>query len=200
MPAYGSDTLRLFVAAYPPPEVVDAWRRTLRGLDLPPHRETPPEQVHLTLHFMGDTDRRQLDNVVESVRRSASGLSAFTLNVDRLISLPDHGPARLIAAAAKPHPTAAELHERLARRLARPGKGRGEFLPHMTLCRFSAQTRARTDLAIEPTDVPVGSVWLMRSVLGVSGAAHAQIAEVRLEPPAPKPAVPPVPGISPDLH
>ena len=180
MPAYGSNIQRLFVAAYPPPESVAAWGTALRSLELPPHRETPPEQVHLTLHFIGDTDKRQLDDVIESVRRSASGLSVFSLDVDRLITLPERGPARLIAAAAKPQPTATELHERLARRLARPGKRRETFLPHLTLCRFDAPAANHLDHVIAREVFRVEEIVLVRSVLGPAGAAHAPVARIPL--------------------
>lgn len=181
MPAFGSNILRLFVAAYPPPESVAAWGKALRSLDLPPHRETPHEQVHLTLHFIGDTDKRQLDEVIESVRRSASGLSVCSLDVDRMITLPERGPARLIAAAAKPHPTASELHERLARRLARPGKRRETFLPHLTLCRFDVPTLNHLDQVIAPVAFRVEEIVLVRSVLGPGGAAHAPVARIPLD-------------------
>ena len=72
MMARKGSSLRLFVGVYPPPEVAAALLASLKALDLPAHRRTPAEQVHLTLQFIGDTAVRDLEDVTESVRRAAS--------------------------------------------------------------------------------------------------------------------------------
>src|SRR5689334_14963030 len=95
--------LRLFVAAYPPSSVVEQ----LLGLvaDVPGLRVTAPEQLHLTLQFIGDTLPRELEDVTESVRRAAAGLGTAAVSVQRLITLPERGRPRLIAAEFSAHPT-----------------------------------------------------------------------------------------------
>ena len=87
--------LRLFVAAYPGKAWSDRAIEGLGLLDLPPHRVTPAEQVHLTLCFLGSVDRARLPGITESVGLAASGLHAFDLDPTRLITLPERGPARL---------------------------------------------------------------------------------------------------------
>src|SRR5690606_38982186 len=82
-------TVRLFVACYPPASVSKDLAHEAAALcarhDLPESRETPTEQIHLTLQFVGDTPVANLDAVRESVRRAASGLPAFELWPLRLI-------------------------------------------------------------------------------------------------------------------
>src|SRR5688572_27304408 len=133
-----SSNLRLFVGIYPPREVAEAMLNAMAELKLPAHRPTLCEQVHLTLQFIGDTPARELDATIESVERGAAGLSAFELSAERLIQLPERGPARLVAAQTDAPPTLVELHRRLAMRLARNVRDRNEerFRPHLTLCRF----------------------------------------------------------------
>lgn len=65
--------MRCFVAALPPPEVVDhldAFLEPRRAAA--PFRWTAPEQVHLTLVFIGDLPEHRLDDFVERLERAAS--------------------------------------------------------------------------------------------------------------------------------
>ncbi|MCK6476404.1 MAG: RNA 2',3'-cyclic phosphodiesterase [Phycisphaerales bacterium] len=169
-------SLRLFVAIYPPPDLAKQLIDALPALDLPDHRPSPVEQVHLTLHFIGDIDARQLEDVRESVRRAAAGLPKFELVPQRLMTLPQHGPVRLVACETDLPPVLAELHQRLVRRLARNPRDHQRFAPHMTLCRFKTPTvRPGVDHALDSENFPpfgIESLRLMRSKLLTSGAQH----------------------------
>ncbi len=175
--------LRLFAAIYPPSHLVEAWHGVLASFDLPEHRLVRPEQVHLTLQFIGDTPAAQLERVIESVERSAAGLEPFRLTPIGLIRLPERGRARLIAVETDRQPTLLELQSRLAQRLARnvrakPGQ---KYLPHITLCRFRSPTRVQEpsiEIGREPFEV--SEIMLMRSTLKASGAEHVEVARVRL--------------------
>ena len=174
---------RIFVAAYPPPPVADALLAAAADLELPRHRTTPPDQVHLTLQFVGDVDSRDLDGVLESVERAAAGVGPCEVAPDRWITLPERGPARLIAAAAPEVPALSELSKRLATRLARnvrKGKSRF-FLPHLTLLRFRPPvTGLRLDVPIEPRPFTIDHIHVMRSILRPEGAEHREVREIGL--------------------
>lgn len=177
--------LRLFVAAYPPAEVVHDMLRVLRRLDLPAYRETNVDQVHLTLAFLGDTPERNLPDVTESVARSASGLSEFTLTPARLLTFPQRGRPRLVALETDTPATLLELVRRLATRLARSPRRRADdrFLPHFTLCRFQHSARAESidrPAAVEP--FLIDRIHLMRSTLRSEGAVHDEVESFALEP------------------
>ncbi len=188
--------VRLFVAVYPPTKVSAEMIGDLGALSLPPHRITPSLQVHLTLQFIGDTELDRLDEVIESVRRSASGLAPFELRPRRLIALPEQGPKRLVAMETDAPATMLELQRRLAQRLARSPRGDpgDRFLPHLTLCRFRAPTpfaQPGRDSRIAP--FTVDRVMLMRSVLLPGGAEHREVARAPLDG-----AGPPTPSTSDD--
>jgi 2'-5' RNA ligase len=173
--------LRLFVAAYPPPEITRQLLDTLAFLEPRNLKVSQPDQVHLTLQFVGDTDPRQLDVVKESVERAASGLTPATVATRTLLSLPERGRARLIAAALDPHPTLLELHRRLAMRLAKNPKERERFLPHMTLGRYpSGGDRLEVPVPGAPT-FEVLEVVLVQSFLRSEGAEHRPIATFSLK-------------------
>lgn len=177
-----STNLRLFVAIYPPPEIQRWLVNRLRKLTLPPHRPSELEQVHMTVQFIGDMLAPKLEATIESVRRSASGLSPFQLQPHTLISLPQQGAARLVAAECEAPPALLELQRRLAVRLADPKRRKREdgFLAHFTLCRFSPQMIEPVDWPIECEPFPVARVMLMRSTLLPTGARHEEIVAVEL--------------------
>lgn len=178
---------RLFVAAYPSLEVSNACLAALRRLGLPEHRETAAGAVHLTLHFIGETDPKRLDGVAESVARSASGIGAFTMTPERIVTLPRPSArrreARLVAAATDAPAELLEIVRRLAGRLAvSPRKDPADrFLPHLTLCRFRRPIEGlalEQRLDLEPFNV--SEIRLMRSVLKPGGAEHSEIARFDL--------------------
>jgi 2'-5' RNA ligase len=171
--------VRLFVAVYPPRGFVERAFGLLDGLGLPEQRVVAAEQVHLTLHFVGEVVTARVDEVRESVERSAAGLEAFEVTPERLVSLPRpvgrRGGARLVAVQADRPPGLLEIVRRLATRLATSPRRDpvDRYLPHLTLCRFRKVTDG-FDLD-EPIVVPpfeVRDVRLMRSVLKPSGAEH----------------------------
>jgi 2'-5' RNA ligase len=191
--------LRLFVGIYPPRisaapldltppprgkgDHAKALLETLKGLTLPPHRTTPIEQLHLTLHFIGDVRTRDLDRTRESVARSAAGLEPFSLLPLKLISLPPRGRARLIAIETDRPAPLLELQHRLVSRLARKVRSRpgDRFLPHLTLCRFSSPVNLqRIEHSLEMNAFEVRDLRLMRSTLSHEGAVHHELERIEL--------------------
>lgn len=171
-------------------EVVRGMLARLESVALPANarlRMTPPEQVHLTLQFIGDTPAGEMEGTEKSVRRAAAGLPVFALNAHELIALPERGPKRLIAAETDAPPALLELQKRLAMRLAhnvreKPGR---KFRPHITLGRFAspvkAQALAMMPVRIEGLSFVVDRIILMRSTLSSQGATHHEVMEASLD-------------------
>ena len=177
------NNLRLFIAAYPPVEITKELLNTLSDLQLPAYRAVIAEQLHLTIQFIGDLPAKKLDETIESVERSASGLMAFDLSVSSLITLPARGPSRLVAAETDCPASLKELHSRLVTRLARSPrqKASDRYLPHLTICRFRKPTKdvsINSKLNLPPFTVE--QIVLMRSTLSNEGAKHHEIAAFKL--------------------
>lgn len=185
-------TVRLFVACYPPANVARELAREAAALcarlNLPDSRETPAEQIHLTLQFVGETPVSNLDGVRESVGRAASGLATFDLWPLRLVTLPANDRPRLVAAETDAPPALLELQRRLAQRLARTAREKAgdRFLPHITLRRFAQpgfrHPRVDEPITLERERVAFNAAWiaLMRSDLTRAGAVHAEVERVGL--------------------
>lgn len=177
--------LRLFIAAYPPPEIAVALVDAARGLGLSSLKPASLDQVHVTLLFIGDTDERQLDDVIESMHRAASGVHAMSLSVERLIALPERGDARLVAAEASAPPVLIELQKRLAQRLTRTRpKREREFLPHLTVGRFPGSGLRLRDRAwpVTKLTLEVADIRLVASMLKPSGAVHRELSRSTFDP------------------
>jgi len=174
-------SLRLFVAAYPPASVVDRLVQEAARLDLPPHRLLPLDQVHLTALFIGETDPGDLGRIEESVARAAAAIAPLKISPDRLVTLPRRGPARLVAASAPCPPALEELHQRLRKRLLREVREGSEFLPHITLLRFSPpRPGLKISEELAGVDFDISGLRLVRSHLSPEGAHHQAISEIPL--------------------
>ena len=175
--------LGLFVAIYPPPEHVARLLAMLKEIDLPRHRPTPADQIHLTLHFIGDMPESEMESTYESVERSAAGIGPHELAIERLITLPERGPSRLVAAETSSPPQLLEIQRRLAMRLAVKPSNR-DYQPHITLTRFAApDSRLRIEQAIaDELRFTVDRLHLMRSTLRSEGAVHHLVREFPLTP------------------
>ncbi len=181
------NSLRLFVAVYPPPQAVAKLLALANSISaLPAGKPTPLEQVHRTLVFLGEVNPCRLDDTVQSVQRSCAGLGPFSLGVESLSFLPTKGPRRLLAAFTSSPPQLLELQRRLSQRLARNPRARDEerFNPHLTLRRFHPAVGIeacpplpviRGDNAGQPCGdfvFEVREISLVRSVISYDGAEH----------------------------
>ena len=167
---------RLFVALYPSRETARALLDSLASLELPPHRVTPIDQVHMTLAFLGEIAEHDIEAVAESVERAAAAVASFELTLQELVVLPERGPARLIAATTDAPAALLELRARLVARLVTRARKEAPFKPHLTLCRFRAPTRFSLPGSERiATSFAVEAVSLQRSVLRPEGAEHRQV-------------------------
>ncbi|MBS0196051.1 MAG: 2'-5' RNA ligase family protein [Planctomycetes bacterium] len=179
-----NEPLRLFVAAYPPPSAAAAMLARLPAAGLPPHRPTEAAQLHQTLYFLGGTRESDLPGVEESIERSCSGVASFRLTPKRMITLPERGLARLIAAETDAPPSLLEVHRRLVKRLLLPPRTphRERFLPHFTLARFNGGgVQFRMDDVLDSEPIDVIQVVLVRSILKPGGAVHVPVRRFRLD-------------------
>jgi len=151
-----------------------------------------PEQVHLTLHFLGNVSARDLPETIESIDRAKKGLHAFALAPGEIIALPQSARRqrpRLIAIETDAPADLLELQRRLAQRFARPAREKpgDRFLPHITLARFRwsgggeplEHPAWKGPIERPPTPSPfdVSEFHLVKSVLGFDGAVHQTIAK-----------------------
>jgi 2'-5' RNA ligase len=130
-------TARLFVALTPPPAVradLAALTMPLAGVDW-----TPPENLHLTLRFIGDTEPAKQTALEEALARVR--VEPFILPVGGVGLFPSRGPAKVLwAGTGQAHPRLFQLRKQVDEALLSVDVTLDvrSFHPHFTLGRLRA--------------------------------------------------------------
>lgn len=183
--------IRAFLALPLPAEV----RRTLEAAQagLPAGRPVAPENLHLTLVFLGEHP----EPVLEDLHYVLEGLSVpgFAVTL-RGVGVFGGAVPRVLYAAVEPQPALNHLRKKVARAareagIALPGD---RYTPHVTLARFPREMPGedlaavqdfvgrRVGLAAGPFDAE--RFVLYRSTLGRNGPIYDEISDYRLAPAA----------------
>jgi 2'-5' RNA ligase len=174
------DFRRLFLALTLPPPVRDALAALAEPI--PGVAWTRPEQLHLTLRFLGDVSRQQEEAMIE--RLEAVRVGAFILPVEGAGAFPSEREPRVLwAGVGNGHPRLFQLRQRVDDGLIAAGLTLDlrTFHPHTTLARCTAPAtpaigrwlRAHRELAAPPFRVE--SFDLYASELRPSGAVHTLV-------------------------
>lgn len=103
-------------------------------------RWTQPDQLHLTLKFIGDIDNRALPEICNQMREACAGVEAFSAGLMGLGAFPKNKPPRVLWVGFNEGTEPLKLiHQRLETSLAGlgvPSEGRA-YSPHVTLGRIN---------------------------------------------------------------
>lgn len=144
-----------------------------------------PENLHITLKFLGSTDASTEAKLVETLRRIAAGTPPFTLRFDGPELL---GKRVMSIGIASDTPTVFDLEKRIdteCQPLGFPAEAR-RFHPHLTLARIrdprgsAALTRRFLETRIQPAPSTVRHITLYQSTLTPSGSVYTAIANLPL--------------------
>jgi 2'-5' RNA ligase len=140
MPNSSDEMVRLFVGvplSGAVRKVLESWRETVRA-ELPFQKWTHPEDVHITLFFLGDTPRATAQALETELRPIAAATEPFELRIEGLgVFGAPAAPNILWAGVAGDTAALGELQRRVAAACARQGfeaEARA-YRPHVTLAR-----------------------------------------------------------------
>ena len=184
--------MRVFIAI----EISDCIRKVLEGLQHDwQHRGggiswTRPENIHLTLRFLGEIDEVTLGRVVESCRVGLPPIAPFSLRLGGVGFFPNARRPRVIHVGLSGE---VAMVERLQREIedvlesigiAREGR---LFRPHLTLGRVRSGVR-REGLAtvlgsesLPAVEFEVRDFVVMRSELRPAGSLYTPLATISLQ-------------------
>lgn len=171
--------MRLFVAIELPDDLKTALGR-LRT-DVPGARWVPPEQLHLTLAFLGEVEEETVGKLGE--RLSLIHTPPFQLSFSGTGCFPNRRRPRVLWAGLEPHPRLLHLAAGVHGAVLACGIPQEErpFSPHITLARFKVPASRETGNFLDQhqkTDLPHLSVQeftLFQSKLTSQGAVHTPI-------------------------
>lgn len=174
--------MRAFVAVFPPLKIraaaVGAARETVRLLGAQ-MRWTKPENVHLTLKFLGEVQEEVLGNLRAALERTCAGHASFDVELTGLGAFPSTRRARILwVGAGAGSDRLRSLATDLDAALVPLGFEREEraFAPHLTLGRIRGRP-AGLDLRpdIGGLGFRVQQVELAESTLTPEGAIYRTI-------------------------
>ena len=164
-----------------------AWQARLRG-----GRIVPPENLHVTLAFLGHTPDERLDDVVAAAREAAALVPPFVLSFDRAGRFPERGRPRVVwLGMADGEANVVELGSAASAGLRKRALDFEDrpLAPHLTLARVAddaSAAEAKTvgaaleGLAIERLRFGVTEIAVVQSVLSPKGARYTALATVPL--------------------
>jgi len=190
------ERIRCFIAIELPPEIraqlgiLEARLKTGRNSFA---KWVNPENIHLTLKFLGNVSSTKVPEVIEATSTASEGKSPFNLQLGSLGAFPNWQRPRVVwvgmgGDTAKLASLQQDLETALAP-LGFPPESRS-FSPHLTLARIregaSAEERqrfaehARATRPDPPLLFEVAALVLMRSQLTPSGAIYSRLATIGL--------------------
>lgn len=178
--------MRLFVAV----ELGEAIKRVLLVAQSELERFKPilrgakPEQMHLTLKFLGEVAETRLPAIQAALDTAVSQVAPFRIGTMHAGCFPPRGRVRVVWVGLDHDEGLLKCQAGVERELAKAGFPAEDrpFSPHLTVARVSEDSsggklrQAVEALPVDAVEQCVSEVVLMQSRLGRDGAQHARIA------------------------
>jgi len=180
--------LRSFIAVEVPAEVQNAIARETaalrKALPKPLVRWVAPQNVHLTLKFLGDVSLANLERLAEGLRVVTAAHQPFSMRVSRIGAFPNPHQPRVIWIGLEAPASLADLQRGVEATAARLGytTEKRSFSPHLTIGRVGQnlssadQQRIRTALEAASVgalgEVRVEALHIFKSDLRPTGSVY----------------------------
>ena len=168
--------VRLFVAVDLPEDVRERLARMCTGV--PGARWLAPENLHLTLRFIGEVDRGVADDLDAALGQIA--VAPFEIALDGVGTFGRGRKARTLWVGLEACAALARLQAKVEAAVNAAGIPVEErkFTPHVTLARLKAPPKGKLDAFVMANDafragpIPTDRFHLYSSFLSASGAIH----------------------------
>jgi len=173
--------MRLFLGLPIPSELAQALTRLTRAIELPKGRRTAPDNIHLTLVFLGEV----AEPTLPPIERELSELTFAPFQL-RLTSLNTFPRAGVLIAEVEPTRPLLYLQAKIAGAMARCGFPAEDpearpYRPHITLARFHGSLRLSQSQHTLPASLQrsfiADTVNLYRSNLTPTGPHYEVLAQ-----------------------
>jgi 2'-5' RNA ligase len=161
---------------------------TTAGADI---KLVEPENVHVTMKFLGDVPDNKVAAVVDAIRTAVAGTQPFEMKIRGIGAFPNMRYIRVIwAGVADGRDVLIELERKIDRELQKLGfPPERDFVPHLTLARvrtprrkeqLAATIEGMTKDNTEFGDMRAQAVELKQSQLISKGPIYSTIARIEL--------------------
>jgi 2'-5' RNA ligase len=184
-------SLRLFIGI-PPAKSVENHLESILARLRPKSRDVkwvPAENIHLTLKFLGTIEESMVISITDVLQKASGNYRTFTLTLSGVGVFPNVRSPRVVWVGMNESSVLTELQADIEDGLASLGfeREKRKYTAHLTLGRFkSSRGKSILKEKIETYrervtgSFDVGTISLMKSDLGPSGAKYTRVAEARL--------------------
>ncbi|OAI52784.1 hypothetical protein AYO47_05960 [Planctomyces sp. SCGC AG-212-M04] len=152
-------------------------------------KATSPDNLHITLKFLGDTQRSQVDKIANVVRSATASIPAHEIELVGLGAFPNVNRPSVVWVGIRPTDHLKQIAAELDRLLEPFGflPETRPFHPHLTLAYVKGPAPGLGEMVQEGRDIPFGraivsAVDLYQSELTPSGSRYTSLAKVPLNP------------------
>lgn len=154
-----------------------------------PARWTKPENIHITLIFLGYVEENKIEEIKSLIKKIAFNYKNFEVNLEKIIYGPPLKPPRMIWITIKKNGILFNLQKELKNTFLKngilPEKENREFSPHITLCRFNTHDfkKIKNPPIVNQKinlNFITDSIDLMESKLFKTGAKYSIIEKIKL--------------------
>jgi 2'-5' RNA ligase len=114
-------------------------------------RLVPPEELHLTFRFLGETEESAIEGIQQDLATSLAGRAAAEVLVRKTGAFPDIERAKVLWAG---------VEDRLDRLKSLPGEA--DWTPHLTVARSAGRARVRVPAAFLELEIAIP--WILDEV------------------------------------
>lgn len=182
------ESWRVFCAIELPPEVVSRAAEHIKFLrDRFPRAHASwirDGNFHLTLKFLGEIPRTEVEKLSLAAQRAATNFSTFKLIVAGAGSFPKSGPPKVLWLGVEDRSGQLDLLQKeLERECAEEGFAKEErpFHPHLTIARLRKISGARElaaahrELGFQAVEMLVSELYVIRSELSSAGSKYTVV-------------------------
>ena len=181
------ETLRVFVAVFPPPSVIESLTGLRRQLEasVPGFRWVRENNLHFTLRFFGDITRKEAERAGAVLDEVAAWTEPFHVELSGLGVFPSWKRPRVLWVGCE---KGGAVLQALARSLergfrdARLGKTDKPFVPHLTVGRWRdsrsldlGRAQSTCEEVAEVDSFTVTEVCVVQSHLGPKGSTYVKL-------------------------
>ena len=185
--------LRSFIAI----ELSETLKNELTGLQLKLKkcgadvRWIKPENIHLTLKFLGDIEEQIVENIVKTIKGTCKEFKPFSIDIKGTGLFPNPRSPRVLWVGVNGSEDVIRFQGEIKDRMSALGfkREKRRFIPHLTLGRFkSPQGKGPLLEKIELLKsssfgiINVLTISLMQSELSPAGAQYRRLANIPLGP------------------